>query len=101
MPNFTDNYGGVPVENLYTVDAVVPGGVLAHQNQVPNNQYYGGRIGERLEQPRGKVLLWHSVGVLEKAPENYCKYQLHKNLVKYSNYYQCYEQEIFKTTNNR
>jgi len=44
----------IPVHNLYTVDAytAVPGGVLVNE-PLPSNQYYGGRIGERREAPRG------------------------------------------------
>lgn len=38
----------IPVENLYTVDAYVPGGVLVNE-PLPQNQYYAGRIGERRE----------------------------------------------------
>ena len=47
----------IPVQNLYTVDAYtsVPGGVLVNE-PLPSNQYYGGRIGERREAPRGKII---------------------------------------------
>ena len=38
----------IPIENLYTVDAYVPGGVLVNE-PLPQNQYYAGRIGERRE----------------------------------------------------
>jgi hypothetical protein len=42
----------VPADNLYTVDAYVPGGVVVNE-ALPSNQYYGGRIGERREVPSG------------------------------------------------
>ena len=44
----------IPVDNLYTVDAYSQGGVIVKRDEVlPNNQYYGGRIGERREVPLG------------------------------------------------
>ena len=49
----------VPVDNLYTVDAVVPGGVVVKREPLPSNQYYGGRIGERKQVPQGiEYITW-------------------------------------------
>ena len=42
----------VPTENLYTVDAHVPGGVITNE-ALPNDQYYAGKIGERRQVPSG------------------------------------------------